>query len=53
MLNYEFKNENDPEIDVVPKSLADIHLFGINDPRVDLVEHVHQNKCVENHRIKS
>ena len=53
MLNYKFKNKNDPEVNIVAKSLTDIHLFGINDSRIDLVEDIHQNKCMENHRVKS
>ena len=53
MLNCQFKNENDPEVDIVAKSLANIHLFGIDDPTVDLVEHIHQDECMENHCVES
>lgn len=41
MLDYQFENHDDPEVDVVAKSLAHVHLFRINHSRINLVEQGH------------
>jgi hypothetical protein len=52
-LNNHFKNNNDPEVKVVAKSLAYVNLFCIDHSRINLIEHVHKHKSMEYHGVQS